>query len=102
MLTLIVHHWCKPACLADARARIDSNAKDMTGRPGFVMRQRMERPEDPLLVTTLTTWADEASYAAWQQWKKSRDDAGGGKPDYYERIVTERYLVRATDVGATQ
>ena len=95
MLTFIVHHWCRPACIADARRRIDQNAADMAGRPGFVMRQRLERPEDPLLVTTLTTWADEASYAAWQQYKKSRDDQSGGKPDFYEKIVTERFYVRA-------
>jgi len=95
MYVVIVHHWCKPDMVEQARQRIDTNGDAMSRCPGFITRHRIEKPEEPLKISTVTVWLDEASNAGWQADKKTR--AGDGNSvSPYERWVNEAFHVRRT------
>jgi quinol monooxygenase YgiN len=64
MYIVVVHHWCKPDMVEAARKRIDTNGAAMAKAPGFHYRCRMEPGSDPLQVSTITAWTDEAAYRA--------------------------------------
>lgn len=95
MYVVIVHHWCKPDMVEQARKRIDSNGDAMSRCSGFITRYRIEKPEEPLKVSTVTVWADEASNAGWQADKKSRA-AESNTVSPYERWLNEAFHVRHT------
>lgn len=95
MYVVIVHHWCKPDMVEQARKRIDGNGDAMSRCPGFITRYRIEKPEEPLKVSTVTVWADEAANEAWQADKKSRA-AESNTASPYERWLNEAFHVRHT------
>ena len=79
----------------------------MSKRPGFLYRHRIESPKEPMKISTVTAWTDEASYKAWDQWKKARDAAAG--PDnelsaavLFERAENEQYQVVLSHQPAPQ
>jgi heme-degrading monooxygenase HmoA len=92
MVVVLVHHWCKPGMVEAARARVDGNGDSMAEAPGFVFRYRIERPEDPLRISTVTGWTDRALYEAWRAEKNERH-AKSGVPSPYERAVNEIFEV---------
>ena len=56
MFIRIVHHWAKPGQTEDGRRFIDENGVKMEKAPGFKYRYRLEPPEGPTIITTLTAW----------------------------------------------
>jgi heme-degrading monooxygenase HmoA len=92
MYVVIVHHWCKPDMVEQARMRIDSNGEAMSRCKGFIARYRMEKPDEPLKISTVTVWADSGANDAWQSQKKSAA-AGSNAPSPYERWQNEAFHV---------
>jgi heme-degrading monooxygenase HmoA len=107
MFIVVVRHWCRPGMVERARRRVDGNGELMARRAGFVYRHRIETPEDPARVSTITAWADEASCVAWDEWKKARDAAAGPDAELsaaalFERVESERYHVVVSHEPAAQ
>lgn len=98
MIVVIVHHWCKPDMVEAARERIDRNGDSMAQAPGFLFRCRMERVEEPLKISTVTTWTAEERYRTWQAEKNARD-AAAGLPSPYERAISEMFPVTHAHAG---
>jgi heme-degrading monooxygenase HmoA len=62
MFVRIVHHWAKPGQTEAGRKFIDANGDKMKAEPGFKYRYRLEPPDGPEFMTTLTAWDSEESY----------------------------------------
>lgn len=93
MFIVISHHFCKPGQADTARQRVDRNGAAMPAEPGFQFRYRLERAQQPDVVSTLTAWNDESDY------QRFRSKRSGGGPDAqslpWDRIESETYEVRA-------
>ena len=103
MYVVIVHHWCKRDMVEQALQRIDGNGDAMSRCPGFITRYRMEKPDEPLKISTVTVWADEASNDGWQARKKSeaeQSNAASPAASPYERWLNEAFHVSRTHLPA--
>lgn len=99
MFIVLVRHQVKPGMIDQANARIDGNGDRMAELAGFLFRHRMIARNDPLLVTTVTAWTDEASFDAWIKIKAGLPDKGESP---YQRVETEKHAVASSHLGAGQ
>ena len=97
MFIVLVRHQVKPGMIDKANARIDGNGDRMAELPGFVFRHRMIAKNDPLLVSTVTGWADEASFDNWTRIKAGLSDSGESP---YHRVETEKHSVARSHLSA--
>ena len=65
MITVIVHHYVLREHLEQAESNIKGNGKAMRDFKGFVSRQTLHAQEDPLQITTVTTWNSVGEFQAW-------------------------------------
>jgi heme-degrading monooxygenase HmoA len=94
MFVRIVHHWAKSGQTEAGRKFIDENATKMENAPGFIYRQRLEPPEGPTFITTLTAWDDEAAYQAW----RSKQTPYSQVPHYpFERTEEQKFVVQSSN-----
>jgi heme-degrading monooxygenase HmoA len=94
MFVRIVHHWAKPGQTEAGRRFIDENGDKMLDAPGFKYRQRLEPPEGPTFITTLTAWDDEASYQKWRAAQTPYSQV----PHYpFERTEDQKFIVQASN-----
>lgn len=92
MIIVIVHHWCKPDMVEAARTRIAGNAELAAAQPGFLFRYRLERPEEPLRLSTVSAWTTREAFRAADEVKKAKDRANPF-PSPYERVLNEIFEV---------
>ena len=92
MIVVISHHWCKPNMEALAREKIDQSGNIMESAPGFLYRYRIEPPADPTQISTMTAWADEASYRSYRAARKPSDPKDPSVP--YARVASEVFDVQ--------
>ncbi len=90
MFIVIVRHHVKPHMVDQAHARIDGNGDRMAEVPGFLFRHRMVDKNDPLIMSTITAWTDEASFEVWQKIKAGLPDTGESP---YRKVEVERHFV---------
>jgi heme-degrading monooxygenase HmoA len=96
MFVRIVHHWAKSGQTEAGRRFIDENGVKMEKAPGFKYRQRLEPPEGPTFITTLTAWDDEASYQAW----RAKQTPYSQVPTYpFERTEDQTFVVQSSHGG---
>jgi heme-degrading monooxygenase HmoA len=88
VLLVISHHYCDDGRIEEAIERLDANSDRMTRAAGFLFRHRMQSEDDPLKLSTLTAWADQAAYDAYQSVPKPPRT-----PAPYSQIETEIYLI---------
>lgn len=88
MLMIIVDHHCRAGMKEQALRRIFDNGNRMATVDGFLFRHTGEETRNPLVITTVTGWRDEASYRAWLD-VKPKDD-GGESP--YESFVNRSFV----------
>jgi heme-degrading monooxygenase HmoA len=98
MVIVILHHWVMPDKMAQARVRIDENGDAMAAAPGFRFRYRIENPDEPLKISTLTAWADDASHHNFRNAKMARDAANGIVAPY-DRVEREVFQVKHAHSG---
>ena len=77
MITVIVHHYVLREQLERAESAIKGNGKAMRDFKGFVSRQTLYGKEDPLQITTVTTWNSADELEAWD----NRPDRPQPQPD---------------------
>ena len=92
MIIVIVHHWCKPDMVDAARARVDQNGDLAAKQPGFLFRYRLDRPEEPLRMSTVSGWASREAYRAATDAKNAAEKASN-LPSPYERALNEVFEV---------
>lgn len=93
MFVRIVHHWAKPGQTEIGREFIDANGEKMASVSGFKYRYRLEPPEGPTFITTLTAWDSEDSFLKF----KSTQAPYSENPDYpFERVETKELFVQST------
>lgn len=92
MIIVIVHHWCKDDMVEIARKRIDENGVSSAAASGFLFRYRMERPEEPLRISTVTAWTSAEHYRRWKD-ERNKHDAAAGAASPYERALNEIFEV---------
>ncbi len=97
MFIVVVRHQVKPGMIDKATARIDGNGDRMAELPGFLFRHRMVAKTDPLIVSTVTAWAAEANFDAWQKIKAGLPDTGESP---YAKVETERHYVERSHADA--
>jgi heme-degrading monooxygenase HmoA len=97
MFIVVVRHYVKPDKVDKAIARIDNNGELMAEVPGFLFRHRMVAKNDPLIMSTITAWMDEASFQVWQKIKAGLP-ATGESP--YVRFESESHLVERSHTDA--
>jgi heme-degrading monooxygenase HmoA len=94
MFVRIVHHWAKPGQTEAGRRFIDENGDKMLDAPGFKYRQRLEPPEGPTFITTLTAWDSEESYQKWRAAQTPYSQV----PHYpFERTEDQKFVVQASN-----
>ena len=83
MITVLIHHWVKPEDKETLKRLCRESGDEQSKWRGFLSRHVWEAMDDPLKITTVTTWRSKADRDAW--W----DDANrrGPNPDE-ERIYT--------------
>jgi len=97
MFIRIVHHWAKPGQTEAGRKFIDDNGDKMTTWPGFKYRYRLEPPEGPTFITTLTAWDSEESYDQYRAAQTPYSEV----PDYpFARTEDERFVVQSSTGAA--
>ncbi len=92
MIVVIVHHWCKPGMVEAALARVDENGDLAASAPGFLFRYRLERPDEPLRVSTVSGWTSREAYRAATEAKNAKDKAANLESPY-ERALNEVFEV---------
>lgn len=92
MIIVIVHHWCKPDMVEVARRRIDENGDLAATAPGMLFRYRLERPEEPLRISTVSAWTSREAYRAATEMKNAKD-AAAKLESPYERALNEVFEV---------
>lgn len=98
MFVRIVHHWAKPGQTEIGRQFIDDNGGKMAGYAGFQYRYRLEPPEGPTFITTLTAWDDVESYQRY----RAAQTAYSEMPDYpFERTEAQELVVRSSTGAAS-
>lgn len=97
MYVRIVHHWCKPGQIEAGRRFIDRQGVAQTGAPGFRYRYRMEPPDGPTVMTTLSAWEDEGAFERFRAGRKPHDFADSAYP--FERVEHQAFTVLAA-IGA--
>jgi heme-degrading monooxygenase HmoA len=65
MITVIVHHYVLQEQLELAESNIKNNGKLMRDFAGFLSRQTLHAQENPLQITTITTWNSAEELQAW-------------------------------------
>lgn len=94
MILVTVNHFCRADMVEKASARIDANGDRMATLPGFLFRYRMTARNDPLMMSTVTAWADEASYDAWRDIRNTGNEGWmfeGESP--YKNAVSQVHFV---------
>ncbi|MER9234602.1 hypothetical protein NKI56_21305 [Mesorhizobium sp. M0622] len=94
MFVRIVHHWCKPEHIENGRRHIDGVGTAAACAPGFLFRFRMENPEEPLLLTTFTAWADRGAFGSFQN--SQLPSSPSASADFFERTQDQVFDVAAT------
>jgi heme-degrading monooxygenase HmoA len=92
MIIVIVHHWCKPGMVEAARRRVDENGDLAASAAGLLFRYRLERPEEPLRISTVSAWTSREAYRAADAVKKAKD-AANPLESPYERALNEIFEV---------
>jgi len=93
MFIRIVQHWAKPGQTEVGRKFIDDNGDKMADAPGFKYRYRLEPPEGPTFITTLTAWDSEESYKKYQ----SAQTPYSQVPTYpFERTDAQELVVQSS------
>jgi heme-degrading monooxygenase HmoA len=93
MFIRIVHHWAKPGQTEIGRQFIDDNGSKMETASGFKYRYRLEPPEGPTFITTLTAWDSEESYQKY----RSAQTPYSENPDYpFERVESNELVVQSS------
>jgi len=93
MFIRIVHHWAKPGQTETGQCFIDANGDKMAGYPGFRYRYRLEPPEGPTFITTLTAWDSEEAYQNY----RSAQTPYSQMPDYpFERTEAKELFVKSS------
>jgi heme-degrading monooxygenase HmoA len=92
MIIVIVHHWCKPGMVEAARTRVDENGDLAAVQPGFLFRYRLERPEEPLRISTVSAWTTREAYRTATEAKNAKDRAAAVESPY-ERALNEVFEV---------
>jgi heme-degrading monooxygenase HmoA len=92
LIIVIVHHWCKPGMVDAARQRIDENGDLAATAPGLLFRYRLERPEEPLRISTVSAWTSRDAYRAATAAKNAKDQAANQESPY-ERALNEVFEV---------
>ncbi len=92
MIIVIVHHWCKPGMIESARRRIDENGDASAHAPGFLFRYRIEKPDEPNRVSTVSGWESRELYRAF---KDARNAGEQSVPagEAYEKWLNEVFEV---------
>ena len=93
MFIVVVHHRCKPGMVDAARKRIDGNGEAMAKAPGFHYRCRMEPGSDPLQVSTITAWTDEAAYRAFRGQRPPLDFVNPAIP--FTKVENTQFIVQS-------
>ena len=97
MFVRIVHHWAKPGKTETGQKFIDDYGDKMKGYPGFKYRYRLEPPEGPTFITTLTAWDSEESYQKY----RSAQTPYSQMPDYpFERTEPQELMVQSSTGAA--
>lgn len=94
MFVRIVHHWCRPGRVQAGRDHIDQVGLTTAAATGFLYRYRLETPDDPSKLTTMTVWRDRDSFAGFQAGRKPSDHSDPANP--FERLESETFDVKAT------
>lgn len=94
MITVIVNHYVLPDQLRRAKAGIRENGRLMRSYPGFVSRQTLIAQQDPLQVTTVTSWRRMRDYQGWTN-RPGRPQPAPGAPTRWSRPV-ETSIFRVT------
>jgi heme-degrading monooxygenase HmoA len=91
MLIVTVHHHCREGMLEQAERRIDANGTLMKAVNGFLFRYRMIAEKDPLLILTVTGWANASSY---DEWLRAKPTAKESADVLFCRTENNRYHVK--------
>ena len=67
MITVLIHHWVKPEHKELLNRLCLESGDDQSKWPGFVNRHVWAAMDNPLKITTVTTWRSKAHRDAW--WK---------------------------------
>lgn len=92
MIIVVVHHWVKAGMMDAARHRIDTNGDSSAQAPGFLFRYRMEKPDEPERISTVSGWMSREAYRAWKDAQNARD-ASAGAESPYARALNEIFEV---------
>ena len=91
MFVRVVHHWCKAGRVQDGREHMDKVGQSTAAAPGFVFRFRMESPDDPSLLTTMTVWRDRTAFTDFQAGRKPSSHEDPANP--FERMESQTFDV---------
>jgi heme-degrading monooxygenase HmoA len=72
--------------------RVDANGDSSAEAPGFLFRYRMETPNEPERISTVSGWESREAYRAWKD-ARNAHDASVGAENPYARWVNEVFEV---------
>lgn len=85
MITVIVNHYVLQERFQQADARVKESGRVMRSYPGFVSRQTLYAQQDPMQITTVTTWRSLEDYQRWDD--RNRPQPSPGAPTRWSRPV---------------
>ena len=87
MIARMVHHRCNPQYMEKSRQHVDRVGEVAAITPGFVCRLRLDDPNDPSVIITMTVWEEPDSLKAFQ---KSQEATGPSEyDDYFIRVQAQ-------------
>ena len=78
MITVISHHYVKEDQAAEADRMIREAGRAMRGFKGLASRQTLHSNDNPLKITTVTTWKSQEDQEAWFGSAERQSITGGG------------------------
>jgi heme-degrading monooxygenase HmoA len=92
MFVRIARHWCKPGQIDAGRDFIDRQGSAQASAPGFRFRYRLEPPEGPGIIATVTAWEDQAAFEKFRA-GATTDRSAATYP--FERVEDETFVVKS-------
>ena len=65
MITVLIHYWVKPEHKEELKRLCRESGERQSKYPGFISRQTWVSMDDPLRITTITTWRSKEERDAW-------------------------------------
>ncbi len=90
MFVRVARHWCKPGKIDAGRDFIDRQGSAQASAPGFKFRYRLEPPEGPGIIATITGWEDEAAFDRFRAGANTKRDEASYP---FDRVEDERFVV---------